>query len=259
VIGEIVTYGKGYTLTPGVKVFIRSAVKTGNKVTIIGSQLCDDIKDFAEEYGVTIFGSEILSKKYNVNESLSPYTLKVIYFYLYCKHVCTSENVYLCDFTDIYFQKNVFELIQNNKAYVTSENKIIGSCQTNSTWINICYNHDIFNLLKKHDILNGGSILGKREACMYLLDEMCKDMSSIIARAGNYQNIDQASLNKVVYFDQYSYNVLNSGQILNAAHSMDSHVSCVGDVYTIDGITPFALHQYDVIKSIESKLYDRFG
>ena len=33
-------------------------------------------------------------------------------------------------------------------------------------------------------------------------------MGSIISRVGNYQNIDQASLNKVVYFDEYNYSIL---------------------------------------------------
>jgi len=130
-MGEIITYGKGYSLTPGIKVFIKSAIQTGNKVTIIGSQLGADVLRYAEDNNVTVYNSEILSKKYNVNDNISPYTLKVIYFFLYCKYISKTHEVYLCDFTDVYFQKNVFELIKNNNPYVTSENKIINSCQTN--------------------------------------------------------------------------------------------------------------------------------
>ena len=31
---------------------------------------------------------------------------------------------------NVYFQKNVFKLIKNNKPYVTSENKKINTCDT---------------------------------------------------------------------------------------------------------------------------------
>ena len=258
-MGEIITYGKGYNLTPGIKVFIKSAIETGNKVTIIGSQLSDDVLKYAKDNGVSIYNSELLSKKYNVQETISPYTLKVIYFFLYCKYISKTDEVYLCDFTDVYFQKNVFKLIKNNKPYVTSENKIINSCETNSTWVNICYNNDIFNLIGKNEILNGGSILGKRESCVYLLDEMCKDMSSIISRIGNYQNIDQASMNKVVYFDLYNHNILRNGEILNSAHSGNAEVKKENELYSIDGNIPFIIHQYDVIKKIERELYEKYN
>ena len=231
-MGEIITYGKGYSLTPGIKVFIKSAIQTGNKVTIIGSQLGADVLKYAEDNNVTIYNSEILSKKYNVNDNISPYTLKVIYFYLYCKHVSKEEDVYLCDFTDVYFQKNVFELIKNNKPYVTSENKKINTC---------------------------GSILGKRDACLYLLDEMCKDMSSIITRIGNYQNIDQASMNKVVYFDQHNHNILKDGEILNCAHSGNAVTKNVNGIYFINNIASHVIHQYDVIKSLEKELYEKYN
>lgn len=257
-MGEIITYGKGYSLTPGIKVFIKSAIQTGNKVTIIGSQLGADVLRYAEDNNVTVYNSEILSKKYNVNDNISPYTLKVIYFFLYCKYISKTHEVYLCDFTDVYFQKNVFELIKNNNPYVTSENKIINSCQTNSTWVNICYNKDIFNLIGKYEILNGGSILGKREACLYLLDEMCKDMSSIITRIGNYQNIDQASMNKVVYFDQHKHNILKDGEILNCAHSGNAITENNNGIYSINNIESHVIHQYDVIKSLEKELYEKY-
>ena len=258
-MGEIITYGKGYNLTPGIKVFIKSAIETNNFVTIIGSDLSSDLINYAKDNGVNVYDSNLLSKKYNVQENISPYTLKVIYFYLYCKYVSKIYEVYLCDFTDVYFQKNIFELAKNHKPYVTSENKIINTCQTNSTWINICYNRDIFNMIGENEILNGGSILGKRQACLYLLDEMCKDMGSILSRIGNYQNIDQASMNKVVYFDLYNHNILRNGEILNSAHSGNAEVKKVNGLYSIDGKIPFVIHQYDVIKKIEKELYEKYN
>ena len=258
-MNEIVTYGQNYKLTPGIKVIVQSAKKINCTLTVIGVNLESETKKYLKDNNVNIVDGCEIAEKHNVNLNLSPYTLKVIFFNLYAKKYTKSKNLYMCDFTDLFFQKDVFELIKSDKTYVTSENKVIGTCQTNSTWVNICYNQDIFNLLKNKDILNGGSVLGSRQNCIYLLDEMCKDMGSIISRIGNYQNIDQASLNKVVYFDEYNYRILNNGEILNAAHSGDSIVEKVDVGYKIDNNIPYVLHQYDVIKQVEKELYEKYS
>lgn len=251
---EIITYGQGYKLSSGIKVFVKSAKNICSNVTIIASGLTNDLLKFLKDYDINVVDAKEMAKKYNVKVDISPYTLKVIYFYLYCKHYSTASNVYLCDFTDIFFQKNPFDLIQNPKPYITSENYNICNCETNTTWINLCYNSDIYNLLKKYEILNGGSILGNRENTTNLLKEMCLDMTEIISRIGNYQNIDQASLNKTVYFDQKRYNILNNLEIANLAHFSKAKVN-YEPMITINDKLPYVIHQYDVIKTLESHLY----
>lgn len=257
-MNEIITFGKNYKLTPGIKVFVKSAKKFCDKLTIICSNLDKELVDFLEKNKVNIVNADTIASNYNVQTSLSPYTLKVIFFYLYCKHICNSTNVYLCDFTDLYFQKNLFELIKNEKPYVTSENFLINKCQTNTTWINLCYNSDIYNLLKKYEIINGGSILGKKDNVTELLREVCIDMTQIISRIGNYQNIDQASLNKVVYFDRVRYNILNKLEIANLAHFGNARVSLQTNNISINENIPHVLHQYDIIKPLEKFLYEQF-
>lgn len=159
---EIVTYGKNYKLNLGIRVFVKSAKKFCDKLTIIGTCFSEELIDFLNQEGVNLIDSKDISVRHNIDETLSPYTLKVIYFYLYSKNYSNAENLYLCDFTDIFLQKNIFNLIQSNKPYVTSENHKIKYCDTNKTWINTCYNSDVLNLLQSYDILNGGSILGKK-------------------------------------------------------------------------------------------------
>jgi len=258
-MNEIITFGKGYKLTPGIKVFVKSAKRFCNKLTIIYSNFDQSLIDFLEQNQVNLVSADKIASEYNVQTTISPYTLKVIFFYLYCKHYCDSANVYLCDFTDIYFQQNLFDLVKDNKPYVTSENYLITNCQTNTTWINICYNSDIYNLLKKHEIINGGSILGELLTTTALLKEMCADMTQIISRIGNYQNIDQASLNKVVYFDRVRYIILNKLEIANLAHLGNANTYLEKDKITINGIKPYVLHQYDVIKPLEKFLYEQFN
>lgn len=256
-MNEIITFGQGYKLSSGIKVFVQSAKKVCNHVTIICSGLTKELTDYLNFHGVHTIDAKELAQKHNVHTNISPYTLKVIYFYLYTKHYSSATNVYLCDFTDIFFQKNPFNLIQNIKPYVTSENHYICNCETNTTWIKLCYNNDIYNLLKKYQIINGGSILGNRETVVDLLKEMCSDMTQIISRIGNYQNIDQASLNKVIYFDKYRYNILNNFEIMNMAHFGNAKVDTQNDLIALNNNIPYIIHQYDVIKNLESELYVR--
>lgn len=257
-MNEIITYGQNYKLTPGIKVFVKSAKKVCENVTVISSNLSSELNLFLSSNGVKIVDAMELAKKHNVQNGISPYTLKVIFFYIYIKNYTLCDNVYLCDFTDLFFQKNPFDLIQNKNPYVTSENYYINMCETNSTWLNICYNNDVYNLLKKYEIINGGSILGNRDTTTELLKEMCADMSGIISRIGNYQNIDQASLNKTIYFDSYRYNIMNQMEIVNMAHHETARVnfSKINNFITINEKTPYVIHQYDINKKLENHLYE---
>lgn len=257
-MNEIITFGKGYSLNPGIRVFVNTAKKYCDKLTIICSNLSSDLKDYLDQNGVNIVDADSLALKHNVQTSISPYTLKVIFFYIYCKHYCNNKRVYLCDFTDLYFQEDLFKLIKSPKPYVTSENFLIENCETNTTWINICYNKDIYNLLKKYEIVNGGSILGEIAGVTELLKEMCADMTQIISRIGNYQNIDQASLNKVVYFDLERYNILNNLEIVNLAHLEKSLIEIKDNKVKVNNHEPCVIHQYDVKKDLEAYLYKTY-
>ena len=154
----------------------------------------------------------------------------------------------MCDFTDIYIQRSPFELITTDKVYVTSENHQISKCETNTTWINVCYNPDVYNLIKNREILNGGNILGNRESCVDLLHEMTLDTADVMSRIGNYTNIDQAILNKVVYFDMHRYVILKDKEIVNLAYSSTM----------TDFSKTYVIHQYDVNKQLEALLYGKY-
>lgn len=259
-MNEIVAFGKGYSLTSGIKVFVRSSKLLPNcTTTIIGIDLSSDVIKFLTDEGVNVVDGKELVHKHNIDLNISPYTLKVVFFRLYCKHYTQAEKTYFCDLTDVYFNKDIFDIVTNkDTVYVSSERQLIKNCPTNTTWLNICYNVDIVNLLKEKEILNGGTVLGYKECCFELLDEMCKDMSYIISRIGNYQNIDQASLNKSVYFNELKHTILKNNEILNCAHQENLQVSCdKNNQYKLGSYTPYVIHQYDVIKPLEKLLYDQ--
>lgn len=237
-MNEIVTYGQNYALNDGIKKFVDSAVKTGANVVVILNKVQPEVKEYILQYkNARCVNAEKIASTYNVDLNLSPYTLKVIFFYLYCKHLSHAENVFLCDFTDVFFNKDVFNK-QYTKPVVFGEGVEIGSCSTNTTWINVCYNQDIFNLLKDYEIINGGAILGPKNKCADLLKEMCADISVILGRTGNYPNIDQAILNKVVRFDQHRYEIGSKNTVLNLAQYKELRKWSKENV-------PAVFHQYD--------------
>ena len=243
-MNEIVTYGQNYALNDGIKKFIDSAKKTGDNVVVITNNIQQDAKDYILTYkNARCVNAKKLAETYNVDLSLSPYTLKVIFFYLYAKHHSFADNLFLCDFTDVYFNKSVFKHV-TSKPMVFGEGQIINNCSTNTTWINLCYNQDIYNLLRQYEIINGGAILGPRDKCVALLKEMCLDTSVILGKVGNYPNIDQAILNKVIRFDWFRYDIGAKDIVLNLAQIKEQKK------WTKENV-PAVFHQYDGHADVE--------
>ena len=113
-MNELVTYGQNYSFVPGIRVLFKSAAKFCDKITLINFNLPTDVIEFCKANEVNIIDANELALKYNVDVNLSPYTLKVIFFYLYIKHISKSTNMFMCDLTDVYIQKNVFDINKEN-------------------------------------------------------------------------------------------------------------------------------------------------
>jgi hypothetical protein len=259
-MNEIITFGTRYELVPGIKVLIKSAKAVCQNVTVIDLNLKQEVKQFLSKQDVHVFDANYFITKYNVDSALSPYTLKVIFFYLYCKHICKSTKVYMADFTDVLFQSDPFDVITNDKPYVISENALIKNCRVNSEWINLCFNTDIFKLLQYKEIVNGGMYLGTLGAMTFLLKQMTLELQQVISRIGNYLIPDQAALNKLVYFDKHNYNILNDFSLFNMAHfSTKKFAKTSKGFYKFDGSSPKVIHQYKANKNLEQLVYEQFN
>jgi hypothetical protein len=168
-----------------------------------------------------------------------------------------ADNLFLTDFTDVYFNKNPFELL-SDKIKVFAENELIGKCKTNLTWMVHCYNQELASLVLKKVIINGGLFLGPRGKCVDLFQEMMVEIKQVIGRVGNYPNIDQAILCKVIHFGGVESVINNDTRVINFAH-YSNKFPCVseiknGSVY-IDNEELYVLHQYNRVKDLEQKIY----
>lgn len=253
---EIICYAQGYPIEKLNNLILSYHLNASNKDTelvILYKDMTFSTKDF-DSKPVKVFSVDQIDKIYNVYTTLSPYTLKVLYFYLYCKYFSKANNVFLCDATDVFFNDDPFELVQENVSLFIEDQKI-GNCPVNAEWMKICYNQDILNTLRNKSILNGGLILGSRVKCLDLLKEMYTDIAGVIGRIGNYRNLDQAVLNKVVYFDELNYHISRDNSMVNCAHI--SHLipkfeHGLIDVFPDkDGIMPYVVHQYPCFKNLK--------
>jgi len=252
-MNEIVCYSQNYSFDKMNNIITSFEINAIDKYTKIiflykNMVIPEHIK---EKKHISCIDVSTMDVKYNVDTSLSPYVLKVIYFYLYSKHTSQADNVFLCDCTDLFFNKNPFELVKD-KVSVFTETEYILNCDCNTTQIHIVYNPDIYQIIKDKLIINGGLILGKRTQCIDLLKEMCTDTADMIGRRGNYSNPDQAILNKVVYFDELNYHVSQDGTMVNCSHLSRQNVPVefVNQKITVSGKEPHVVHQYPCFKHL---------
>ena len=73
---------------------------------------------------------------------------------------------------------------------------------------------------------------------------MCLDTSVILGKVGNYPNIDQAILNKVVRFDWFRYDIGTKDIVLNLAQIKEQKK------WTKENV-PAVFHQYDGHTDVE--------
>lgn len=256
---EIIVYAQNYTLGEGLKAFVKGVVnqKLTKELTFLYKNVDNNVLHFLKENNIRTYNVEFLDKQYNVNVGLSMYTLKTVYFYLYSKHVSLADNLLLTDCSDVYFNKNPFNLLKD-KILVFAEDEVIGKCQTNLIWMAHCYDREIASLTLNKIIVNGGLFLGKRKQCVDLFSEMMIEIKGVISRVGNYPNIDQAILNKVIHFGGVENYINRSKEVINFAHYINKfpcETTEKNGLLTIDNYIPTILHQYNRVKPLEQKIY----
>lgn len=247
-MNEIIAFGSKYSLNNGIRVFVKSSKLYCDKLTIIVLNIEQNLRDFLEQENVNIIEGSELAQKYNINTNISPFTLKVIFYYLYIKHYTKSKNVFICDITDNYFKGNVFNLLSEDKSiFVASEDNKIKNCDVNGTWIRTCYGEYIYNQIRDKNIINSGTLLGTRDECIAFLDKVTKDCNQILSKI-SYPIIDQAVYNKIVHLNEHKVNIISDG-IVNMSHLKDKT--------KID--TALVLHQYDIDEKLKQSIYSLFN
>jgi hypothetical protein len=251
-MNEVLTYAQDYDLVPGATAFVESFLKTqqNSQLTVIFKNLKPGLLDYLKSKSVNLVDATEYDQKYKVTD-LSPYTLKIIYYHLYIKRACKSDNLFVSDFTDVYFLKDPFTLLED-KISVFNEDEIFEKCPTNLTWLKLCYEQSVVSSLLEKTIINSGVVLGSRQNFIEHFSKMVDEIKYVVGRIGNYPTIDQTIHNKVVYTNPEKYSNHSDHRIINFAHYISK--------YKYDGPTDstVVLHQYNRLETLRSEIYEKY-
>jgi hypothetical protein len=90
-----------------------------------------------------------------------------------------SSHIFLCDVSDLYFQKNPFFKIDwAADLDFFLEDRNIEDCPYNSAWIEFAYGKTDLERLRAKTISCSGSTFGRTEAIAFYLERMCEELRS---------------------------------------------------------------------------------
>lgn len=183
----------------GIKVTIKSLREYyKDDITVLYQNIDKILLDFLFSQNVNC----INCSDYSVKFKTSPYNNKVLYSFLYLKkesHVIKDHLILLCDISDVLFKCNPFELY-TGKMTLFLEDKPFTNCECNSTWIRICYNNEVLSRIENEIVINAGLYLSSYNSLFKFFELIINDMAKIFAKI-NYPIVEQAIVNKLIYFD----------------------------------------------------------
>jgi len=235
--------GTNYDLS-GIKVTIKSLREHYNgNITVLHQNIDNVLLDFLTSQKVIC----INCCEYKVQFKTSPYNNKVIYSFLYLKkeaELLKDCLILLCDISDVLFKCNPFEIF-TGKLTLFLEDKPFKDCECNSTWMTICYKNNVLVNLKDNIVVNAGLYLSKYEDLFKFFQLMVKDMSEIFYRV-NYPIVEQAIVNKLIYFDKIECH-LDSVNVNNMAQQIKTKAN--------NKIN----HQYKVFPNLKREIYNIYA
>lgn len=212
----------------GIKVTIKSLREHYfGEIVVLYNNVSSNFLDFLKTQNINL----IDCSSYNVIFKTSAFNNKIIYTFLFFKknfELLQNKNILFCDIGDFYFAINPFNL-KKDAVVLGLETLKLGECDTNATWINICYNNHILNQISSNIVINSGFILGPFEKIYSLFETMINELQSILSKI-NYPITDQAIVNKLVYIDKFDV-FLEKKHINNMAQKNDDTIKPINHQY----------------------------
>jgi hypothetical protein len=115
------------------------------------------------------------------------------------------ERILCMDFSDIYLQKNPFEILEKvpqDRLVVSSEGVIIGDQEWNYKVISSVYGNSTADFLKPYEVLNCGVMCGSPANYADLCDTVVAEYERFGDGVKGIYGVDQALILKLIYHDQ---------------------------------------------------------
>lgn len=160
-----------------------------------------------------------------------------------------SKYLFICDFRDVLFQKNIeeYNFEEHVDIYGFKEGSWFFSNPCNTYWVkqlDLFLNENIFEALQPLSILCCGTTIGKTEIIKKYVNSMC----DILITHNISENLDQAIHNYMLHLNTLNVNVkLMSNDdefVYNLGCDHNYHIK-ENNIYYNNGKLPYVVHQYD--------------
>ena len=271
---DILTYATGYHYDVYER-FVGSLNKTGfsgNIHIIINENDIEKLNCLKKKYtNVFYFVDKATNVFYFVDNAkkitthINNHRFFIIFNYLKCNYI-SSEYIFICDFRDVLFQKNIeeYHFDSNIDLYGFLEGiKINQDTNCNAPWVkklDIILNEQIYEKISDNYVICCGTTLGKIDAIKSYVEMMC----NILSNHNIIENLDQAIHNYMLHLnklDGVSIKLLsNEDNLVNTVgcdiHKMDDNSNIVNNNNDIS----YVVHQYDRFSDeLKQKLNDKHG
>lgn len=213
----------------------------------------EDFKDLADLYSIVYISMEEYTPEYltadkNVLNNLMTARWIVINNYLLTLQAegTIYDNVFICDSSDVLFQKDVFAYMNDYTpglyAFMEDVRMTIGTCKYNSDWIQKCYGDVELQNLFDESISCAGTVLGTWSAIMSYLSILESEMLKAPIAC------------KAVGSDQGSHNyIIHNRKIPNVTIHYISHE--YGFVGTLGYVLWMKRNQFGLVQNANGSVY----
>ena len=158
----------------------------------------------------------------------------------------------LCDSRDVVVQSDAFDKVDGIGFVTGAEEKRIGECPFNQSWIYTHYGRDVLKELWDEWTVCSGVSLGPREMVLDYVHAMTQELSRIAKPASG----DQAVHNYLIRTKALNFPVhvsKSSNGIIGTLYYYDPKRLAIDEFRGIsleNGVTPCIIHQYDVFPEL---------
>ena len=200
---DILTYGTGYKFYVYER-FFGSLFDTGfkgNVFIVINETDLKTINPLLEKYKSIKYVIDDIVKTTNINNHR-------FFVYKTFFNKINSDYVFLCDFRDVLFQKNIetYTLDDNVDIFGFLEDGKIKISKVNKYWLDLLdekLNTNIYKKISNKNICCCGTTIGKKNAIYNYIQTMC----NIICDNSIKTNLDQAIHNYILYLNILKVNI----------------------------------------------------
>lgn len=240
--------------------FIGSLFDTGfegDLIMFIAKSDIDKVTKYKSKYGARF--------DYKIAYDIPPYHPQTSRYIMYSNYlesidIDLYDFVFICDSRDVFFQGDIFSVnLEHHDFYAfQEENKLIGQCPYNNTWVKLVCSEKTVTELQKEPIICSGTILARQKTILLYLKAFLSLLP--LLKSGNTQGIDQGIHNYLVYKDlPFEVKVLtNEDNIVNTVGYGFKGVNEKGEIVNKNASVSLCVHQYDrfpkeLLQKVKSK------